>query len=315
MKPTTCFYLILLFTLIPPKHARSQSIYIDREFSYQFETLKEGHNTRVLIDAYHPTIYRGSDHSKHDLGIIDILKQDNFNVAFLNEPLTTATLDNSTDILIIAGMQGRSFTPNIPGNGLSLTNNEINALLQWLYSGGSLLLIVGHFPNGQGAIPLMDRLGVHYRNGYAHYPGLYGEKAGGICSHFTMTHTNGLLTKHPIISRSPRNLKINTIHFLCGTAIFRNPSDAVLALPRGTFIYYADTATGSLRPRERGNSYAGMLAFNFGKGRVAVASDRGIFRHLIKTFNGSKYQVTMNNPENQNAALFVNTIRWLSRLN
>lgn len=118
-----------------------------------------------------------------------------------------------------------------------------------------------------------------------------------------------------ISKASENNLPIHTVHFLCGSALSREPQDVVLAFPPATTMYFRNKTTGKLEERNTEASLAGMLGFDYGNGRVVIASDQGIFRHLIKSFDGAPLKVSMNHPENQNAALFVNTVRWLARLN
>jgi len=279
---------------------------IDTEFSFVFTPLPRPHGSTVLIDSYHSTIFRNKLPGKVDTGIIDILQKDGFKANFLLQPLMENSLTKGTNIFAIIGMRNRRTR--------ALSENEIVALKRWINGGGSLLLVVGHYPNGEGAIGLMKALGVEYLNGYANYPGLPGEKQDELCSHFTMSRENNLLTSHPVVAKSnPVMLPVNRVKYLCGGAVYRKPEDVILDMPAGTNIYYRNEDNGHLELRESsGQQSAGMIGFQYGKGRVAVAADQGIFRNLIKIFDGKRVYVTMNDPQADNAALFVNTMRWLA---
>ena len=281
---------------------------IDTEFSFVFTPFPHPHGSTVLIDSYHPSIFHNKSPGKVDTGIIDILQKDGFKANFLLQPLMENSLTTGTNIFAIIGMRNKRTRV--------LSENEIVALKRWINGGGSLLLVVGHYPNGEGAIELMKALGVEYLNGYANYPGLPGEKQDELCSHFAMSRENNLLTSHPVVAKNnPVMLPVNRVKFLCGGAVFRKPEDVILDMPAGTNIYYHNEDNGNLVLSEgSGQQLAGMIGFKYGKGRVVVAADQGIFRNLIKIFDSKRGYVTMNDPQADNAALFVNTMRWLAGL-
>lgn len=289
-------------------HGWAVKSYVDHDYEYQFEknTVVRKRNPSVLIDAFHNTIYQGDDHANHDLAIKQIMQEDGMDVGFLYERINNKLL-NEIDALLIFGLRSN------PSKGLLLLS-EVDTLINWVKQGGSLLLVVGHYPNGDGAIGLFDRLGVEYKHGYANFPGLPGEKKNDLCSHFSLSKNNGLIKPHSIVKTSPKNLSVDTVHYLCGGALVRKPEDVVLALPAQTRIYYRDNSSRNLQEGERGNDYAAMLGFNYGAGKVVISSDLGLFRHRVKYFKNKKTPVTMNNPDNQNAALFVNVIRWLTNI-
>ena len=295
---------VMLLSICMISSARHTTI--DTEFSFVFTPLARPHGSTVLIDSYHSTIYRNKSPGNVDTGIIDILQQDGFIADILHQPLMENSLTKNINILAIIGMRNSQTR--------ALSKNEIVALKRWINDGGSLLLVVGHFPNGEGAIGLMKALGVEYHNGYANYPGLPGEKQDQLCSHFTMSRENNLLTSNPVLALdNPAMLPVNRVKYLCGGAVYRKPGDVILDMPAGTNIYYRNKHNGDLEMRESsGQPLAGMIGFSYGKGRIVVAADQGIFRNLIKVFDGKRVYVTINDPQADNAALFVNTMRWLA---
>jgi hypothetical protein len=289
--------------LFAPAHSLEKKV--DHSFQFEFTVTPIVHKKKVLIDSFHATIYQGNEHKDHDLAIVDILNKDGFKVDFLSNKLDSSTLDKSVDALIIVGMR-QSRLPTVD----SRTNKLI---ADWVSGGGSLLLVLGHYPNGRALYPLLNRFGINYHPDYAYLPGLVGEKQSGRCSHFRFTKNNGGLSAHSILQRSRQNLEIERVDFLCGMALQRNQSDIVLAFPEGVQIVKRSRVVPE-STAVQDQLLAAMLAFEFGMGRVAVAGDQGLFRHLIKQFKGAPLAVTMNNPDNQNAELFVNTMRWLGRI-
>jgi len=57
-----------------------------------------------------------------------------------------------------------------------------------------------------------------------------------------------------------------------------------------------------------------MVTLYFGAGRVIVCTDQGIFRSLDLLIDGEKIPVTIHDPDCDNADLFLNSIRWLVKL-
>jgi hypothetical protein len=102
-------------------------------------------------------------------------------------------------------------------------------------NGGSLLLFLSHFPNGSGALPLLEAFNIKFRDGYAYHPN-FPKHNCGLYSHFIMTTENGMINRnHPVLaSRPSKELLPDTIKFLCGAAIFRNPEDNILPFPKNT---------------------------------------------------------------------------------
>ncbi|MFY9243651.1 MAG: hypothetical protein WAO74_11550 [Polaribacter sp.] len=293
----------------------------DTIFKYQFEPLKVKHNKRILIDASHNTIYSlsyGKETAREMLRIMDV---DGYEIQFTEQVLDSVTLSSdNTDLLIIHGMPNDKI---ILGEGSNkeilykspLKDNETINIGKFVYNGGSLLLFLSHFPGGSGAQPILESFNVKFRDGYAYHPNHSGHK-GSLCSQFNMTKENNLLnTNHPII-KSAKSTKLipKNVKFLCGAAIFRNPEDNILPFPNNS-INYTPTSDGKSNDvEESSDSYSGMIGFNFGKGRVVICTDQGIFRSLDLLIDDEKIPVTIHDPNCENAALFVNTIRWLTKM-
>jgi hypothetical protein len=223
---------------------------------------------------------------------------------------------SKSDILIIHGL---------PNNKIKLAEDEIlyqsplsdKEVLnigKYVANGGSLLLFVSHFPGGSGALPLLEAFGVKFRDGYAHHPKFPAENdCKSLCSALDMNDENKLLRiSHPIFNN--KELEPKNVKFYCGAAVFRNPEDVILAYPNNTTNYTPTNAKGK-DIEESSDAYAGMIGFPFGKGKVIVCTDQGIFRSLDLLIDGKVYPVTIHHPDGDNAVLFLSTIRWLGNLN
>ncbi|QTD57303.1 DUF4350 domain-containing protein [Parasphingorhabdus cellanae] len=286
----------------------------DSEFVHNFNPLQNQHKTRVLIDRYHNTIYSKSREASGARAMLDILQKDGFKISYADQPLDSVL--DETEILIVHGLPNNKV--KLPsGENLwqsPLSAKEVEAIVRWIDGGGSLFLTLSHFPNGSGARPLLDALGVKFADGYIWHESApsFNDPDAGRCSHFFgMSPVQGLVnSNHPALIEG---LPVNRVDYLCGAAIFRKQEDVILRFPKGS----QNHAQGTVSPDshsffEESDNYAGLIGFNYGKGRVVASGDQGMFRNFIFTFDTKeKVYVTISNPENDNANLFVNLMRWL----
>lgn len=318
MKPILSFFLIISVNLCFGQGTVEAEF--DTIFHYQFESLKDTHNKKILLDQSHNTIYSLSYGKETAREMLCVMEKDGFKVQFTNQALNSKNLTASNpDMLVLHGMPNDKI---VLGSGENkevmykspLSDEEVMGITKYVHNGGSLFLFLSHFPGGSGALPLLEAFSIKFRDGYAYHPNFSGHN-GGLCSHFLMTQKNGMInTTHPVLaSRLSNDILPDTIKFLCGAAVFRNPEDNILPFPKNT-INFTPTNDGSIDIEETSDSYAGMIGFNFGEGRIIVCTDQGIFRSLDLLIDGERIPVTIHDPECDNADLFLNSIRWLAKL-
>ena len=283
---------------------------VDTEFVFDFPALEDAHGTTVLIDRYHDTIYQNEGMATGATTLLGILETDGFAHKYIETPLLPDVLAQG-DMLFIHGLPNDEV--ELPNGGTfwrsPLSDEEIEAIVRWVDAGGGLFLTLSHFPNGSGGLPLLEAFAVKFRDGYLYseaYPS-FTNPANDHCSHYfgMSAEDKTLNTAHPVVNGP---LPVERVDFLCGAAIFRNSDDIILGFPAGSANY---DQSGMFN--ETSDSYAGMLGFDYGLGRVIVAGDQGLFRDFIFEFDSGDFvHVTITGPENDNANLFVNMIRWLS---
>ena len=292
---------------------------IDTTFNYQFESLKNKHHKKILIDEAHNTIYSQPSGKITAREMFRIIESDGFDVQFTKMTLDSTHLASTNpDLLIIHGMpndkiklqnkEGKEYLYTSP-----LKNKEVEAIGKYVFNGGSLMLFLSHFPGGSGALPLLEAFSVKFRDGYA-YQNQFHTSEGGNCGHFLMNQDNKMLNRsHPIFTSSidERTLPEN-VRFYCGAAIFRNPTDNILRFPDNTTNFTPTNTNVDIE--ENSNSYAGMIGFKYGSGRVIISTDQGIFRSLDLFIKGKKVAVTIHDPASDNAGLLLNSLRWLTKL-
>ena len=270
--------------------------------------LTQNHNSKILIDRFHNTIYKLPEAEQGTAVMLDIMKRDGFEVSYLNEEINNQNLN--TDLLIIHGLPNEKVAihDDLVYWRSPLATTEVDAIVNWVANGGGLFLTLSHFPGGSGAKPLLEAFEVQFRDGYLYsptFPSFVSEDSR--CSHFFgMGEKHNLVRKlHPLMAMGE---EVNKVDFHCGAAVFRQPEDVILAFPEDAANYDKHD-----RLLESSADYAGIIGFPFGKGKVVIATDQGLFRNFLFTFNtGEKVHVTITNPENDNARLFTNIIRWLS---
>ncbi|WP_420577571.1 hypothetical protein [Ekhidna sp.] len=292
---------------------------IDTSFNYEFTPVNFEHNKVILVDMGHNTIYSSPSGRITSREMFRILDQDGFDVQFTQSQLDSAYLQSvRPDLLLLHGM---------PNDAIKLANDErteylyisplrteeVESIAKYVFNGGGLLVFLSHFPGGSGALPLMEAFGVKFRDGYSNQVD-YHTSDGGICGHFLMDEKNRMLNKrHPVFTSSLDSTTLpKKVRFYCGAAVFRNPADVILPFPQGTIN---STPTDGIDfIEETSSSYAGMIGFDYGKGRVVVCTDQGIFRSLDLLIKGERVAVTIHDPKADNAGLLINVIRWLTKL-
>jgi hypothetical protein len=314
------FLLLCLFIISLSSRAQgSVEAEFDTLFNYQFKSLKGKHQTKVLIDEGHNTIYAQEYGRETAREMLRIMTSDGFSVNFSSAPLLAAELDEKqVGILVLHGMPNDKLELGSEAEKeifykSPLKEQELIDIVNFVHKGGSLLLFLSHFPGGSGALPLLEAFQVKFRDGYAYHPDFPGHN-GGLCSHFIMNKENKMLnTEHPVFEHTSSTVEMpRTIKFLCGAAIFRNREDNILSFPENTVNYTPEEKGSDLE--EQSDAYAGMIGFDYGRGRVVISTDQGIFRSLDLLIDGERIPVTIHDPDCDNAALFLNIIRWLGRL-
>lgn len=130
--------------------------------------------TTIYIDAAHNNFHtfdgRFSPFS-------DLVKNDGFNVAAFKDQFTAESLAD-VKILVISNPVNAVNHPEV--NWVSpilsaFTNDEVDALVEWVENGGSLLLIADHYPFPGAVNKLASRFGFQVDNGYNFDPEYYAE--------------------------------------------------------------------------------------------------------------------------------------------
>ncbi len=272
---------------------------------------------RVMLDEAHHNFMATASGGYRPL--VNLLTDADFTVMPNTLPFSPQRLA-ATDIVVIANPNGADERAPLDRRAASaFTQAEIDAVEQWVKSGGGLLLVTDHYPTGVAAAPLAERFGVKLSGGWTDDPvnrrTLPGY--GDIFGYLVFTLENGLLTDHPITRGADEYEKIEGVSTITGesmegpagsVSLLRLSPTAVDWIPSGTLQPSNTTPRAQAKdfnpcPSCDQVSSAGHsqgIAFVAGRGRVVVIGEMGAL-------------VDYSVPGMQNRQFALNVVRWLAR--
>jgi hypothetical protein len=256
---------------------------------------------RVLFDEAHNNFHTADGRYK-PFG--DLITSDGYQVVRNRKPFSKLAL-NTFKVLVIANALGAEEMDDDGADHSAFTDEECDAVRDWVKDGGALLLIADHAPFGGAAENLGKRFEVDMSKGYTLDPANSMKGAGP--SQLVFSRENKLLLDHAITNGRNEEEKVKTVFTFTGQSL-KGPKDSV------AFMSLSSTAK-DVADREGKNevSAAGRaqgIAFKFGKGRVVVMGEAAM---LSAQLAGSENrQMGMNVPGSDNRQLALNIMHWLS---
>ena len=259
---------------------------------------------RVLFDEAHNNFHTAGGRYKP---FADLIFSDGYQVVVNRKPFTNASL-LTFKILIIANALGAEDMDEEGADRPAFTEEEADAVREWVRGGGALLFIADHAPFGSAAEILAKRLDVDMSKGFTQDPA-NSDKQSKNSGWIVYSRENHLLADYPITKGRNDSERVNRVMTFVGQS---------LKGPEGSeaFLKLADTAIDRIPgdpPKD--TSAAGRaqaLAFKFGKGRVVVLGEAAM---LSAQVTGSDNQpFGMNIPNIDNKQLALNIMHWLSGL-
>ena len=257
---------------------------------------------RVLFDEAHHNFHTIDGRYKP---FADLLRNDGYRVVRNRQPFSKETL-NSFKVLVIANALGAEEMDDNGADASAFTEEECQAVQDWVKGGGSLLLIADHAPFGGAAASLAKRFDVDMSKGFTYDP---ANSVEGNASVLIFSRDNKLLATHPITEGRDEKERVNRVESFTGQSL-KGPADSVAILK------LADTAKDSPdQNTDASVSAAGRaeaLAFKFGKGRVVIQGEAAMLSAQIS--GPEKSKMGMNVPGNDNKQYALNVMHWLSGL-
>ncbi len=305
-------------------------------------------DARVARPAYterHPKILFDEAHFNFDTTtgrfkpFTDLIANDGYQVTPNKEKFSKKTLAGY-DALVIANALGARGQMSPAAGQPAFTEEECDAVRDWVQEGGALLLIADHAPFGAAAENLARRFGVDMSKGYTADPANHDAESGNHAL-LLFTRENGLLADHPITRGRNEGERIGRVMTFSGQSLKGPESSAALLKLADTAVdtpppSEADIQAAIARARAEGGgavqlrmsaekttSAAGRaqgLAFPFGKGRVVVLGEAAMLSAQVvqgepaRRMGKETIQMGMNRPGIDNRQLTLNILHWLSKL-
>jgi hypothetical protein len=274
-------------------------------------------NTKVDKPAYttkHPKVLLDEAHNNfHTAGgrykpFADLITSDGYQVIANKQKFARETL-KGFDVLVISNALGSPAMGSPAASNSAFTEEECDAVRDWVRGGGHLLLIADHAPMGAANEKLGMRFGVEMSKGSTADPANHDDDNEGS---ITYNRDNKLLGDHAITRGRNASENVSRIIAFTGQSL-KGPKGSV------AFMKLADTAV-DLTPQRQGveptrASAAGRaqgVAFKFGKGRVVVLGEAAMLSAQV--VGPEKIKFGMNRPGLDNRQLALNIMHWLSGL-
>jgi hypothetical protein len=273
---------------------------------------------KVVIDEAHSNFHTTEGRYKP---FADLLKSDGYNVVPGTAKFQKASF-KGVDVLVIANAAAADASDNLSGSAFS--EQECDAVRDWVRAGGSLLLIADHAPFGGAAENLAKRFGVGMGNGFV----FDLANSDGFPTTLVFSKENGLLGAHPLLRGRNPSEEVKRIVAFTGQSLVV-PSGAVALMKLSPTAYESpnrnDLQTAvqaapkqSTDQARAAGGRAQALAMKFGKGKVVVLGEAAMFSAQVVRFaQGGQRQeakMGMNVPGSDDRQFALNVMHWLSGL-
>ena len=265
---------------------------------------EQGKGPSVLIDEAHHNFHTRTGRYGP---FAELLTADGYVVKSLKQEISAEALADC-DVLVIsnpiAKENKRRWELPTPS---AFDEQEIAALVQWIKSGGSLILIADHMPFAGAAAPLAKKLGVTFDNGF-----VLNEKNRG--QPLLFKADAGLNKKHTIVSGKGSAAAITSVATFTGSAfkidrhwqpLLTFASEQISLAPKVAWKFDAETR------RTQVKGWCQGATREWEKGRIAVFGEAAMFTAQ----QTGRRLIGLNSPAaKQNEPFVLNVLHWLSRL-
>ncbi len=252
---------------------------------------------------------------------VALLRADGYRVVPFTSRLELESLE-AVDVLVIANARNLAALMAGELSASAFTEDECDAVADWVRGGGSLLLIADHAPFGAAAEALARRFGVGMGEGWT----FDVAEGGGVTTILDFSGTNGGLGDHAIIRGRDSSEAISVVRAFTGQSISGpagahvlmrlSPSAREVETPDDLNVEDAARREESESYGQRSRAVGGLaqgLALRFGRGRIVVLGEAAMLSAQIVRFSdGREIRAGMNVAGNDNSQFALNVMRWLS---
>ncbi len=302
-------YFIFLFLVALSFQSNAQMLN-DSPFnaSVAHPKYSKGKGPKMLIDAAHHNFIVEMGLIKP---LVDVVTSDGYLPTIDSALFTKSYLSNYKVVVITPAMPFKFGSKREVTDEITFTEDELNALYDWVSDGGALLMLSEHAPIDKSMTPLFKKFGIQLSTG-AIFDSVYCDSTVKRPSFETLlkfTSQNGLLNQeHPITKGEHKNEQIHHIETYTGSSLLGvNYTNIFKLSPYAKMIKWS-----SGLPSNLGNSQG--LAGNIGKGKVAAFGDcNGFTAMYVSSKNGEKFSAGMQVEAFDWKQFVLNTFHWLSK--
>ena len=259
---------------------------------------------RVLFDEAHNNFHTASGRYKP---FADLITNDGYQVTPNKQKFSRETL-KGFNLLVISNALGNPRMGAAEASNPAFTDEECDAVRDWVKAGGALLLIADHAPMGSANQVLGQRFGIEMSKMFTVDEQNY-DKESENPGFIVYTRESGRLADHAVTRGRNESERVNKIIAFTGQSL-KGPAGSV------AFMKLADTAQDRMPgPDSKPVSAAGRaqgITLKLGKGRAIFLGEAAMLSAQITGPNQMKFG--MNRPGIDNRQLALNIVHWLSGL-
>ena len=267
---------------------------------------------RVLFDEAHFNVHTTQGTYQAFCGL---LTSDGYEIQANDKKFDSQVL-SGFDLLITSNARGAASRSEAP----AFTDEECDAVRDWVQAGGALLLVVDHYPTGHAAENLAKRFDVNLSKGTtvdrASAPA--GTALGGAIE---FSSDKKMLGDHAIIRGRNESEHIHRVLTFTGQSLQGPPGSTSILILSETAVDMMITDAGNAAlparrmataPQISASGRSQGIAFNFGKGRVVVLGEAS--QLSAQRAGPQQRAMGMNYPNCDNRQWAINIVHWLTGL-
>jgi hypothetical protein len=298
--------LCLLLSLAAAAEARAQQV-PDPNFKPPIAApaYREGRGPVVMVDEAHNNFHTA--YGRY-LAFADLLRRDGYRVVPNTAPFSRESLKRGKVLVIANAVNAQNLSNWTLPNPSAFTDEEVEAVREWVKEGGALFLIVDHMPMPGAAERLGAAFGARWSNGFA-----VDEKVSA--NPLVFKRDDGSLKDHRITRGRSAGEKVESVATFTGSAfrVEEGKAEPLLVLHDRIVSLEPQTAwqfTPETKRLPVGGWYQGAV-LRHGKGRVALFGEAAMFTAQLagpnRTPAGMNTPVAARNPQ-----FLLNVLHWLS---
>lgn len=305
MSKVLLYVILLLVSLGVVPAALGQGQVADENFNAKVDQpayKKSG--PKVLFDEAHNNFHTASGRYKP---FADLITNDGYQITS-NKQKFSAEVLKGYRVLVISNALGAARMADSSAGNPAFTDQESDAVRDWVKGGGALLLIADHAPMGAANQILGQRFRVDMSKMFTIDVQNFDNESQNQ-GFIVYTRESGRLVDHPVTRGRNQSERVNKIIAFTGQSLKGPPAGV-------PFMKLADTAQDTPGgPNAKLVSAAGRaqgIALKFGKGRVIFLGEAGMLSAQV--IGPQRLPFGMNRPGIDNRKLALNIMHWLSSL-